>query len=326
MKPRHPPRPDHHHPRSHQHQPGGRRATRTCAARAQLPLSLAPTTTGSATAIALIYPELKGSSMATRPRLVLNARSPTACSNSARPRWRRNVLSPIRGGRPACRHPRLRGRPLSKIDYKRHAQRHRRRAVDHGDRRHAARKSTPGTTTRWATPAARWIWPATWKASALNHERSPHALRSLPPRASIPPSAAWRRPATRRARLRYIVTAAYWALPLTDGAAHAGAAAFLSPATRCCPRSSPVPGSTRRPVLANLVGGWLATQHVCIARICWRPVTQILGFGLRPRSTPDDSNDGGGLVVVAQGICGVAKDLTQDASRRIAFHQGPVPG
>ena len=36
------------------------RRTRTCAARAARCCSLQPTTTGSATAIALIYPELKG--------------------------------------------------------------------------------------------------------------------------------------------------------------------------------------------------------------------------------------------------------------------------
>jgi glyceraldehyde 3-phosphate dehydrogenase len=56
----HPPRPDHHHPRPDQHQCRGGRAAQGPAAARSAMLSLQPTTTGSATAIALIYPELKG--------------------------------------------------------------------------------------------------------------------------------------------------------------------------------------------------------------------------------------------------------------------------
>jgi hypothetical protein len=106
-------------------------------------LSLAPTTTGSATAIALIYPELKGKLNGHAVRApVLNA-SLTDCvfELQARDHGRGSQRAVRRGrrGRAAGRHPGLRGAAAGQRRLRpRHAQRDRRRAVDAGHRRHAA--------------------------------------------------------------------------------------------------------------------------------------------------------------------------------------------
>jgi glyceraldehyde 3-phosphate dehydrogenase len=67
-------------------------------------LSLIPTTTGSATAIGLIYPELNGrlSGIAVRVPL-LNASLPIACSRSSEPRPSRRSTASSRRSRPASR-------------------------------------------------------------------------------------------------------------------------------------------------------------------------------------------------------------------------------
>jgi hypothetical protein len=104
-------------------------------------LSLAPTTTGSATAIALIYPELKGKLNGHAVRApVLNA-SLTDCvfELQARDHGRggERACSPPR--RAAGRHPRLRGAPAGQRRLRpRHPQRIVDGTVDHGHRRHAA--------------------------------------------------------------------------------------------------------------------------------------------------------------------------------------------
>ncbi len=69
-------------------------------------------------------------------------------------------------------------------------------------------------------------------------------------------------------------------------------------------------------VLANLVGGWLAT-HFGIARmLAVGLVTQIVGFVLLSVLDPGwTAAMSVAWVVVAQGICGVAKDLTKTASK-----------
>ena len=78
-------------------------------------LSLAPTTTGSATAIALIYPELKGKLNGHAVRApVLNASLTDCVFEMARPvdRKRDQRAVPSAAARPAGRHSRLRGRGL----------------------------------------------------------------------------------------------------------------------------------------------------------------------------------------------------------------------
>ena len=105
-------------------------------------LSLSPTTTGSATAIALIYPELKGKLNGHAVRApVLNASLTDCVFEMARPvtatRSTSCSAAPRRDRSPASSVSRT--RPLVSADYvERHAQRDRRRAEHHGHRRYAA--------------------------------------------------------------------------------------------------------------------------------------------------------------------------------------------
>ena len=105
-------------------------------------LSLAPTTTGSATAIALIYPELKGKLNGHAVRApVLNA-SLTDCVFELKRETSAeevNRLFAEAAQRLAGRHPRLRRAPAGQCRLcPRHTQQHRRCTVHHGDRWHAA--------------------------------------------------------------------------------------------------------------------------------------------------------------------------------------------
>ena len=105
-------------------------------------LSLAPTTTGSATAIALIYPELKGKLNGHAVRApVLNA-SLTDCVFELKRETTADEVNRLFAGRRAGRagrHPGLRRTPAGQRRLRpRHAQQHRRRALHHGHRRHAA--------------------------------------------------------------------------------------------------------------------------------------------------------------------------------------------
>ena len=114
-----------------------------------------------------------------------------------------------------------------------------------------------------------------------------------------------------------IVTAAYWGFTLTDGAlrmlvllnfyrlGYSGitlALLFLL--------------YEAAGVAANLIGGWLATRHGITRMLAVGLITQIFGFLLLSWLDPGWS---AGLavawVVVAQGVCGVAKDLTKTASK-----------
>jgi predicted MFS family arabinose efflux permease len=114
-----------------------------------------------------------------------------------------------------------------------------------------------------------------------------------------------------------IVTAAYWGFTLTDGALRMllllhfyrlgyspFALAFLFLLYEAAG------------VLANLVGGWLAT-HFGIARmLAVGLVTQITGFVLLSALDPGwTAAMAVAWVVLAQGACGVAKDLTKTASK-----------
>jgi predicted MFS family arabinose efflux permease len=114
-----------------------------------------------------------------------------------------------------------------------------------------------------------------------------------------------------------IVTAAYWGFTLTDGALRMlvllhfyrlgyspFALAFLFLLYEAAG------------IVANLVGGWLAARYGIARMLSVGLATQILGFlmlsALDPGWTAAASV---AWVVAAQGVCGVAKDLTKTASK-----------
>jgi len=67
---------------------------------------------------------------------------------------------------------------------------------------------------------------------------------------------------------------------------------------------------------ANLVGGWLATRFGITRMLTVGLSTQILGFLMLSFLSPDwAAASSVAWVVVAQGICGIAKDLTKTASK-----------
>ena len=114
-----------------------------------------------------------------------------------------------------------------------------------------------------------------------------------------------------------IVTAAYWGFTLTDGALRMlvllhfyklGYSPFTLAFLFLLYEAAGV--------LANLVGGWLATRHGISRMLAVGLSLQIAGFLLlsllSPGWTAAMSVAG---VVLAQGICGVAKDLTKTASK-----------
>lgn len=114
-----------------------------------------------------------------------------------------------------------------------------------------------------------------------------------------------------------IVTAAYWGFTLSDGALRMlvllhfyrlGYSPFTLAFLFLLYEAAGIG--------ANLIGGWLATRHGIRRMLAVGLATQILGFGLLSALSP---SWGAALsvvwVVVAQGICGVAKDLTKTASK-----------
>ena len=113
------------------------------------------------------------------------------------------------------------------------------------------------------------------------------------------------------------VTAAYWAFTLTDGALrmlvllhfHRLGYAPLDIAVLFLLYEA-------AGVLANLIGGWLATRYGIQRMLTVGLVTQITGFTLLSLLNPAwTAVMSVAWVVVAQGICGVAKDLTKTASK-----------
>ena len=114
-----------------------------------------------------------------------------------------------------------------------------------------------------------------------------------------------------------IVTAAYWGFTLTDGALRMlvllhfyklGYSPFTLAFLFLLYEAAGV--------LANLIGGWLATRYGIARMLTVGLATQITGFlvlsALSPGWTAAMSV---AWVVLAQGICGVAKDLTKTASK-----------
>jgi predicted MFS family arabinose efflux permease len=122
---------------------------------------------------------------------------------------------------------------------------------------------------------------------------------------------------THAARNYAIVTSAYWGFTLTDGALRMlvllhfyrlgyspFALAFLFLLYEAAG------------VVANLLGGWLATRFGISRMLMVGLVTQIIGFLLLSALSPEwTAAVSVAWVVMAQGVCGVAKDLTKTASK-----------
>lgn len=119
------------------------------------------------------------------------------------------------------------------------------------------------------------------------------------------------------ARNYAIVTSAYWGFTLTDGALRMlillhfyrlGYSPFTLAFLFLLYEAAGV--------VANLVGGWLATRFGISRMLMVGLVTQILGFLLLSALSPEwTAAMSVAWVVVAQGVCGVAKDLTKTASK-----------
>ncbi|MCA4904328.1 MAG: MFS transporter, partial [Rhodocyclaceae bacterium] len=114
-----------------------------------------------------------------------------------------------------------------------------------------------------------------------------------------------------------IVTAAYWGFTLTDGALRMlvllhfyklGYSPFTLAFLFLLYEAAGV--------LANLIGGWLATRHGMSRMLAIGLSLQIAGFLLLSLLSPGwTAAMSVAWVVLAQGICGVAKDLTKTASK-----------
>jgi MFS family permease len=114
-----------------------------------------------------------------------------------------------------------------------------------------------------------------------------------------------------------IVTAAYWGFTLTDGALRMlvlmhfyrlGYSPFTLALLFLLYEAAGV--------AANLAGGWLATRYGIARMLAVGLSTQIIGFLLMSLLDPAwTAAMSVAWVVVAQGICGVAKDLTKTASK-----------
>jgi MFS family permease len=114
-----------------------------------------------------------------------------------------------------------------------------------------------------------------------------------------------------------IVTAAYWGFTLTDGALRMlvllhffrlGYSPFTLAFLFLLYEAAGIG--------ANLIGGWLATRFGIARMLAVGLATQVLGFLMLSATSPAW---GAALsvawVVAAQGVCGVAKDLTKTASK-----------
>jgi predicted MFS family arabinose efflux permease len=119
------------------------------------------------------------------------------------------------------------------------------------------------------------------------------------------------------ARNYAIVTAAYWGFTLTDGALrmlvllhffHLGYSPFVLSFLFLLYEAAGI--------AANFIGGWLATRFGITRMLTVGLSTQIIGFLVLSALSPDWTAAASvAWVVMAQGICGVAKDLTKTASK-----------
>ena len=114
-----------------------------------------------------------------------------------------------------------------------------------------------------------------------------------------------------------IVTAAYWGFTLTDGALRMlvllhfyrlGYSPFTLAFLFLLYEAAGI--------AANLIGGWLAVRFGIAKMLMVGLITQIAGFCLLSQLNPEwTAAVSVAWVLVAQGICGVAKDLTKTASK-----------
>lgn len=143
-----------------------------------------------------------------------------------------------------------------------------------------------------------WTWPGTWKTRASEAiAQAPdmqHAVRNYT-----------------------IVTASYWGFTLTDGALrmlvllHFYQLGFTPFTLAFLFLLYEAAG-----ILANLIGGWLASRYGITRMLTVGLSTQILGFSLLSLLDPEWTVALSiAWVVLAQGVCGVAKDLTKTASK-----------
>ncbi len=119
------------------------------------------------------------------------------------------------------------------------------------------------------------------------------------------------------ARNYAIVTAAYWGFTLTDGALRMlvllhffdlGYSPFVLSFLFLLYEAAGI--------AANFIGGWLATRFGITRMLTVGLSTQIVGFLLLSALSPEWTAVASvAWVVMAQGICGVAKDLTKTASK-----------
>lgn len=119
------------------------------------------------------------------------------------------------------------------------------------------------------------------------------------------------------ARQYALVTSAYWSFTLTDGALRMlvllhfyqlGYSPFTLAFLFLLYEAAGI--------VANLVGGWLATRYGISRMLVVGLCTQIIGFLLLSALSPSWSATLSVVwVVIAQGVCGVAKDLTKTASK-----------
>jgi len=119
------------------------------------------------------------------------------------------------------------------------------------------------------------------------------------------------------ARNYAIVTAAYWGFTLTDGALRMlvllhfyrlGYSPFTLAFLFLLYEAAGI--------AANLIGGWLAVRFGITKMLMVGLITQIAGFCLLSQLNPEwTAAMSVAWVLVAQGICGVAKDLTKTASK-----------
>ena len=124
-------------------------------------------------------------------------------------------------------------------------------------------------------------------------------------------------PSPHGARDYAIVTAAYWGFTLTDGALRMlvllhfyqlGYSPFTLAFLFLLYEAAGI--------VANLIGGWLATRFGIARMLAVGLFTQITGFLLLSALSPDwTAVMSVAWVVAAQGLCGVAKDLTKTASK-----------
>ncbi len=126
-----------------------------------------------------------------------------------------------------------------------------------------------------------------------------------------------------------IVTASYWGFTLTDGALRMlvllhfyrlGYSPFTLAFLFLLYEFAGI--------IANLIGGWLATRFGIARMLTVGLTTQIAGFLLLSALLPHWSAAVSvAWVVLAQGVCGVAKDLTKTASKSaIKVTASDVPG